>query len=161
MLTDTQKEAIEAFLLVRCRKGDCDGPWCEVRAKIWKAFEYPDDWKTQKKIEAHHQAIKVITSKLKDLAEERLSLDTLRQSNSLTNSLSRISSCMYDKYFRPPPVEIKSGSDDFKERIGEVVGSGESFVVVNEAGEATLSGGGCDNFDSFSVCDVCFSNLKL
>lgn len=160
MLTDNKKQAIESFLLVKCRRDGCDGPWCGVQGKLATAFGYPTDYKAQKKIAEHHSAIKCLTGKLNDLAEEAICLDTLQQSARLTNSLGGIIACLYKKHFKPLPLEIKRGDEDFEQQLNTAIGSNKSFVITGEDGGIRVTSSGLETFDTFAICEVCFGGIK-
>jgi len=52
-MTNKQREALDAFLQVECKRGECDGPWCSAQGKIRRAFGFPtiEEEKLRKKEE--------------------------------------------------------------------------------------------------------------
>lgn len=163
-MDDTQKEVIEAFLQVKCNKGkECDGPWCTARIKIQKAFGYPTDWQSKKKIEQHHQRLKELTSKLDDLAKQKLSVDSLNHISNTMDKIGSVSFCLYDNYFKLPPIRIKRGEENFDELLGEAIKSGQDYTIYSESGGVTLSGGSLGSaFDDYyySLCNACYPGIE-
>jgi len=149
-----QKAAIEAFLLIDCKKGGCQGPWCTAQARLREAFDYPENWKAKSSIEQHHAFLKQKAGEFETLAHQKLSAENLVQLSCLTSEFGHVASCLYYNHYKPSVVEIPSGD---KEGLRGVIASGEEFVVTSEKGSRIFGAflGGPFIEYNHSLCGVC------
>lgn len=154
-LTLPQSEALKSFLLVKCRRFGCDGPWCSVQKQLEEAFDLTS-WKIKRDIDLHHEYIKEKSDKLQQLATAELSESSLREIAQTLSEIGAVGSCLYHNHFEEPRVEISRDEDDYKEKMAEAIGARKNFVITNKDGFVMSSHFvGCCGFEQCSASSLC------